>query len=61
MICPFCGKTFDGRASRTACGACALLRGCRKIKCPHCGYDLPAETRLMRWLRNKLGKRHGQS
>ena len=61
MICAFCGKTFDPQTARSACQHCATFGGCNKIKCPHCGYDMPAETRLVKWLRGKLGKRDGQS
>lgn len=61
MRCPYCGKAFDERAAQAACRSCAVFGGCRKLKCPHCQYELPAEPRLVRWLRQKLGTRHDQS
>ena len=61
MMCPFCGKAFDAQASQSACHTCSMLGGCKKVKCPHCGYDMPAETKLVQWLRKKLGKNDGQS
>jgi hypothetical protein len=56
VICAFCGKTFDPDSATSACRNCASFGGCKKVKCPHCGYDMPAETKLGKWLRKKLDK-----
>ena len=52
--CPFCGTTFDEDAASKTCSTCSAFGGCRKIKCPHCGYEMPREPAFLRWLRNKL-------
>ena len=51
MRCDFCGKECDEQAAERACRSCAMLGGCRMLKCPHCGYERPRDTRLVRWLR----------
>jgi len=28
-----------------------LAQGCQRITCPRCGYAIPAEATLLRWLR----------
>ncbi len=61
MKCSFCDKEFDEAACQSACGGCAMFGGCHKVKCPHCGYEMPAEPKLVKWLRKKLGKSDGQS
>ena len=64
MRCPFCGKTFDeqaAQAAQAACRSCAVFGGCRKLKCPHCAYEMPQEPRLVGWLRKKLTGRHDHS
>ncbi|MCE5280047.1 MAG: hypothetical protein ABFD92_11850 [Planctomycetaceae bacterium] len=57
MICSFCGKEFDEAAARKSCGGCSLMGGCRKLKCPHCDYEMPEEPRLVKWLRKLWKKR----
>ncbi|NIA07438.1 MAG: hypothetical protein GWP14_07370 [Actinobacteria bacterium] len=54
MRCNFCGKTFDEESSRKACQRCAVFGGCKMLKCPHCGYEVPAEPGLIKWLKRKL-------
>ncbi|MBM4016775.1 MAG: hypothetical protein FJ288_00355 [Planctomycetes bacterium] len=61
MTCPFCGKEFGEAAARTACAGCSLVGGCRKVKCPHCGYEMPEETRLVRAIRRWRSRRHDRS
>ena len=54
MKCSFCGKEFDEESARKDCHTCAVFSGCRKLKCPHCGYEMPREPRLIRWLRKAV-------
>lgn len=42
--CPLCGCRFPDAAGKTACRGCPLAFGCRLIKCPNCGYDLPRQV-----------------
>ena len=51
MRCPFCAKTFESAKAQMACRNCAMFGGCRKVKCPHCGYEMPQEPGLIGWLR----------
>lgn len=42
FICNYCDKQFS-KPSTVGCGSCEFSRGCKKIKCPYCGYDNPPE------------------
>lgn len=57
MRCPFCGWEFEERDSEELCKNCAVFGGCKKVKCPHCGYESPAEPKSVRWIREKFGKK----
>jgi hypothetical protein len=62
MTCAFCGREFDDTGARRACHSCAMFGGCRKVKCPHCGMEAPAEPASAKWLRTLLTRRrHGQA
>jgi hypothetical protein len=56
MICAFCDKEFAEEAAEKACGQCSLFGGCKKIKCPHCGYESPKQPESLKWLK-KIVKR----
>lgn len=50
MQCAFCGKTYTEEEGRSTCASCALGPGCRKFKCPNCGYETPEDLQLVkRW------------
>lgn len=61
MICPFCQKTFTEQDSQKVCGHCSLTGGCKKVKCPYCGYETPVETGLVKALRRWKEKRNERS
>ncbi len=56
VVCQLCGTRYaeaDGRS----CGAgCPMGSACGLLKCPGCGYEVPAPTRLTRWLARWLGR-----
>jgi len=54
MRCPFCDREFDEESAESGCRNCSLFGGCRKVKCPHCGYKSPAEAGLIKWLKKRL-------
>lgn len=54
MNCSGCGRDFDEAAGRKNCQSCALFGGCRQVRCPHCGYEMPAEPDFIKWLRRRL-------
>jgi len=53
--CALCGGRFThgGRA----CAPCPLSSGCDLVRCPSCGYTFPRSSRLLGWLRRRLGAR----
>ncbi len=59
MKCSFCGFSFDEQTAQKGCNGCPFQGGCRKIKCPNCGFEMPEEAGLVKLLRNWRGKRNG--
>jgi hypothetical protein len=53
MICSFCGCEFDPKEANAACRGCLLVRGCHLVRCPRCGYEMPPESKLLAWLKNR--------
>ncbi len=53
MKCSFCGNMFGPKEEDNACGSCPLSRNCHLIRCPRCGYEMPPEAKLVRWLRKR--------
>ncbi len=51
MICGLCGKEFDEAGGAKTCARCSMFGGCQMLKCPHCGYEMPRETKLVKWIR----------
>jgi hypothetical protein len=56
MNCSFCGYDFDPDEAESACASCPVAKGCHLVRCPRCGYEMPPEARLVRWVR-KLRQR----
>lgn len=48
ITCPFCNHRFSAEESAKSCANCALFggSGCKKLRCPNCGYEMPAPARL---------------
>jgi len=53
MKCSLCGYEFEEKEALSACGGCPLNRNCQLIKCPHCGYEEPAEPRWLKRFRKR--------
>lgn len=52
MNCGFCGKDIPTEVVKHGCGGCPMSGSCRKVCCPHCGYENPAPSKfLQRWLK----------
>lgn len=52
MKCSFCSYEFDQEEALHACGRCSAFGGCRSVKCPRCGYEMPQVpdfTKLLKW------------
>ncbi|OJX40307.1 MAG: hypothetical protein BGO78_15200 [Chloroflexi bacterium 44-23] len=61
MKCSFCGYSFAIDEGENACGSCPLTGNCHLIRCPHCGYEMPPEAKLVRWFRNLKRKKENRS
>jgi len=51
MRCGFCGYDLDPDKAESACGSCPVAKGCHLVRCPRCGYEMPPEARLVKWIR----------
>ncbi len=50
MKCALCGHEFEEK-SAGACNGCPMSGACHMVRCPNCGYDTPAEPRLVKALK----------
>ena len=62
ITCPFCDNTFTEEESAASCARCAMFGagGCKKLRCPHCGYEMPPPARLPRLLAGLAAKIKGK-
>jgi transposase len=56
ITCPLCGATYAETEGRGCRGGCPVSSGCNLLACPRCGYEVPAQTKLTRWLSRWLGQ-----
>lgn len=58
MTCGMCGRTFTAADSAASCARCSLFGagGCHKVRCPHCGYEMPPPSRLGGLLSRVFGR-----
>jgi len=56
IVCPLCGARYSESDGRTCHSGCPLQHGCQLLSCPNCGYEVPASTRMTRWLGRWFGK-----
>jgi hypothetical protein len=52
--CSLCGAIFEPDSN--TCGGCALNKDCKLICCPNCGFGIPGESKLSKWLKKKHEK-----
>lgn len=50
MRCPFCTYQFE-ETDAHGCKGCTMARTCHMIRCPNCGYEIPAEPKLIKAIR----------
>ena len=60
MLCVFCNHEFDEETAGVSCKTCSLMGGCKRVKCPRCGYESPKETGVVKWIRNRIGNRQAK-
>jgi DNA-directed RNA polymerase subunit RPC12/RpoP len=51
VTCSFCGREFDETQAEKECRGCSLVGGCRNVKCPYCGYEMPREPVVFKKLK----------
>ena len=56
MDCSFCGKKFDETHAVSSCQGCPMSKGCKMIRCPHCGYEMPPEPKWIGALKKWFGR-----
>jgi len=57
MKCALCGLEYDENDTIKACSGCPMSkRKCKLQKCPNCGYETPAEPKLIKFIK-KLSRR----
>ncbi|MFQ6042513.1 MAG: hypothetical protein ACE5PV_16790 [Candidatus Poribacteria bacterium] len=57
MKCSLCGFEFTESEGKSACHSCPLAKGkgsCKLFKCPNCGYEIPAEPKWIKFLKEIL-------
>ncbi|HEX2950502.1 MAG TPA: hypothetical protein VHV83_13210 [Armatimonadota bacterium] len=61
LTCPFCAHRFTLDESAVSCSRCSMFGagGCKKIRCPHCGYEMPPPARLPQLLGKVMKKIRG--
>lgn len=47
--CGLCGFEFDENKAAFACASCFMMKECKLIKCPRCGFETPPEPK---WIKN---------
>jgi hypothetical protein len=60
MTCSYCAARFDEERSKEGCAGCSFVGGgCRKVRCPRCGFEMPEPLKLPKFLdtwRRHLGR-----
>lgn len=50
ITCPLCGTRYTEAEGRACHMDCPMHRSCHMLSCPYCAREVPAPTRLTRWL-----------
>ncbi len=53
MNCSLCGYQFQEDESVTKCEGCPFIKGCNLIRCPNCGLEVPAEPKILKFLKKR--------
>jgi rubredoxin len=43
MRCSLCGYEYNEKEAQRACANCPIMKGCKLVKCPKCGFETPPE------------------
>lgn len=53
MKCGLCGYEFNEKEAEGACENCLIMKGCRLIKCPNCGFEAPPEPKWLKYFKKE--------
>ena len=53
MKCSLCGYEFNEEQALSACKSCAIMKGCKLIRCPNCNFEMPAEPKWLKSFRER--------
>lgn len=53
MKCSLCGYEFNEENAELACKGCPMMKGCRLIRCPNCGFEMPSKPRWLKLLKKR--------
>lgn len=57
MKCTLCGFAFKEDQAQEACKNCPLMKGCKLVKCPNCGFETPPEPKWVKYLKFRAEQR----
>jgi hypothetical protein len=57
ITCSVCGTRFSECEGRACHVDCPLQGRCKLLSCPYCAHEVPAPTRLTRWLARWFGRK----
>ncbi len=56
ITCTVCGTRYTEAEGRACHVECPLNGRCSLLSCPYCAHEVPAPTRLTRWLGRWFGR-----
>lgn len=58
MRCSLCGYEFGEDQAQTACKGCLIMKGCKLIRCPNCGFEMPPEPKWLKSLKRRKKEKY---
>lgn len=59
MKCTVCGFEFNEKNAQESCKSCPMMKGCKLIRCPNCGFETPPEPKWLKCPGNE-GRKEGR-
>lgn len=57
--CSLCGYEFKESEEQQACKSCLMMKGCKLIRCPRCGFEMPPEPKWLKYF--KKGRKSNEA
>jgi len=54
--CSLCGREFNEKEAERGCKSCPIMKGCKLVKCPNCGFETPLEPKWLKYFNPALPK-----